>query len=160
MERSASAATLGSMVAIAMAVSGCVSHNRIPPTELPRLNGAYVRSGQVGNEVRAIDWSRTNVRRTDGTMLQVQGEFSATVVPRSASLPQVSFDHPVESHVTDLYLRVSGGNRPETVFPIRQVEYVDIATFDGGLTALVTVVICLVGAGAGALLAAGLVAAL
>jgi len=96
-----------------------------------------------------------NVRRTDGTMAQIVGDFSATVVPRDRSLAPVSFGTPVESSADSYNLRVAGGNRAEMAFPLGEIDFVDIATYDAGLT---TLLITMIGLAAGGI-AVGITAA-
>lgn len=115
--------------------TGCYAHNHILPTELPRLNGMSSTSTRRGN-VMVVTQTVQDVTRTDGTIVQIQGEFSATVVPRDRSQPSVEFSHPVRSSVDDLNLTVAGGNRAATNFPLDQIDYVDISTPDNGLNIL------------------------
>jgi hypothetical protein len=138
-------AVVGLPILLCLAValtSGCQAHTHIPATELPRLNGMSTQAATYGN-VTLVRQTVQHVRRTDGTMAQIVGDFGATVVPRDRSLTAVSFGSPVSASTDAFNLRVAGGNRPETAFPLGEIDFVDISTYDAGLTTLLTTLISL-----------------
>ena len=130
-------------------MSGCYSWERIKPSQLPKLNGAYSRvtgttytpSGSIAN----VEQTVAHVERPDGTLMEIKGNFDARVSVRSE---EFLFEHPVNATTEDKVLVVTGGNRPATSFELSTVRRVEVSQFDLAATSVLSAMLGLVVGGA------------
>jgi len=143
---------LGLIVGASQAGSGCYHTVSIRPDQLPRLSS--VNEVQVGSTMQTTDGTSTagqvvpttqsapvtdgsnrHVIASDGTIVDVEGDFDATVFTVSGE-PR-AFAHPVVATVTpDGMLEVRGGNGGPSRVPLQDVARVDVEWYDAMGTVL------------------------
>jgi hypothetical protein len=113
--------------------TGCYKTEVIKPTELPKLNYAGVGTVVAGpGKGHLVAVSVGQVEGIDGRMVEVIGEYDATIVAKRGE--RTTFEHPVRSSIDNQLLRVGGGNRTETAFQLTDVSQVETKTYDGTAT--------------------------
>lgn len=122
---------MGSSV-LCLTLCGCYTTARIKPTELPKLNGGMVGTIIGGEHQGLAAVSVGHVEGVDGRMVEVNGEFDATVVQSDGE--EVEFTHPVAATVDESKLHVAGGNRARTSFELSDVSEVETSTYNANTT--------------------------
>lgn len=129
------------------AVSGCYRWESIKPSELPKLNGGYLRvvgrTYTPSGTVTHVEQTVAHVERTDGTLIEIKGEYDARVTMKSRSSLLV-FDHPVDATIEDGSLLLTGGNLPTTRFDMSTLRRVEVSQLDSGATIALSAVLGLV----------------
>jgi len=101
--------------------------------------------GQVGNMTH-VGVTVGRIESPDGRVHEIRGGFNLLVSDRNHP---TRFEHPVQSDVSETVLRVSGGNRGETLFQLAAIEYAKVEVRDGMKSTLATlgisVIIALLG---------------
>lgn len=113
---------------LCLTLCGCYTTARIKPTELPKLNGGMVGTIVAGDHEGRAAVSVGHVEGADGRMVEVNGEYDATVVQNDGQ--EVEFTHPVWATVDDSTLQVAGGNRARTSFELSDVSAVETSTYN------------------------------
>jgi hypothetical protein len=146
-------------IATATLASACHSTTAIRPDQLPLLNGSFAvvtGSQRVGNTtVTTGEVSVAHVSAPDGRIVEITGEFNATLVSRVAGVASIDFDHPVQASIEGSMLRVAGGNRAPVDVSLESLERIDVSQYDGVATMLLIVGISLV---AGTLISVAIIA--
>jgi hypothetical protein len=117
---------------LCLTLCGCYTTARIKPTELPKLNGGMVGTIVGGDHQGHAAVSVGHVEGADGRMVEVNGEFDATVVQNNGD--EVEFTHPVLATVKESTLEVAGGNRARTRFELSDVSEVETSTYNANTT--------------------------
>lgn len=129
--------------------SSCHTRTRIQPAEVPKLNGSTrVDLGHSGTPSGDTRYAVTvsNVKKPDGTLHQVKGEFDLLLCVRGQGC--TFYEHPVDSRLEGNTLHVLSGNNPPASFSMDDVTGAAVEEYN----ALGTVLTIAVGSGVVALL--------
>lgn len=142
---------LFTLCAFGMTSSGCIVHEVIKPTELPKVNNSYSKNigstvGPNGAVTPIVEKSVVHLERPDGTMVEIKGETDALVTLRNGT--QVEIEHPVAARTNAVSLFVKGGNIAEQEFEMREIDKVEVSQISMGRTMALTTVISLAVSGA------------
>ncbi len=110
---------------------GCYSTTRIQPRDIPKLNGAStIDIGSVATPTNNRTYAITvsNVRKLDGTLHQVKGEFDLLLCTRGAVCTW--YTHPVEAQLKDSTLHVLSGNQPPAAIELDSVVGAAVEEFN------------------------------
>lgn len=143
---------------LAIASTGCYRWVSIKPTELPKLNGSYVRAtGRVSTprgSVVTYEATVAHIERPDGTLVEVTGPYDAEITTTQGA---AIYEHPVNSSVDGSNLAVQGANRRLTEFPLRDVTEVKVSQYNGAATSLLIAALSI---GVGSIIAYGVIGAI
>jgi len=104
--------------------TGCYEHIGIRPSELPKMNGAFVTSQSTGSNSVLVTQSVVHVEKEDGRIEEIKGEYDIIVTNSVGN--KFKFQHPiiVES-LPDGYL-IKGANRSPETFKVREIKKVEV----------------------------------
>jgi hypothetical protein len=112
--------------------TGCYSTQTIKPTELPKLNRSPSEAALQKANCATADNVIEHVEGIDGRMVEVEGDFDATVVSKSGT--ETEYEHPVISKIDDDVLEIRSSNNRPTEVPISTVKYIEVTSYDSTAT--------------------------